>query len=393
LSGERFWATIVATPQTRRLQAGGHVDWDRLIREELAPMVPYAPGLRASEVRERCGCETIHKLSSNENPFGPVPVAVEAIKALLPRLNVYPDGSARALKGALASSLGVAVDNVVVGNGSNELLRLIAQAVLRPGDECVFAWPSFVVYPMVTQLMGATAIRVPLTDGQVHDLDAMLAAVTDRTRLLFLCNPNNPTGTIYSRESFRAFMDAVPDHVLVVVDEAYFEYVTSSDYSDALEWFDGVRPLCVLRTFSKIYSLAGLRVGYGVLPEAMVAAVNKIREPFNVSSVSQVAAYYSLQDAAEVERRREFNAVQRDALCAAFDRMGVRWFPSETNFVYILTETPVELFESLLTFGVIVRDFGTAPALRVGLGSAENTEATIAAFEGALASLGSPDTL
>ena len=207
------------------------MDWERLIRDELAPMVPYAPGLRASEVREQCGCDVIHKLSSNENPYGPVPLAVDAMTALLPRLNVYPDGSARALRGALASHLAVDASNVAVGNGSNELIRLIAQAVLRPGDECVFAWPSFVVYPMVTQLMGATAVRVGLTDGQVHDLDAMLDAITDRTRLVFLCNPNNPTGTIYTRDDFAKFMDQVPDDVLVVVDEAYFEYATAERVS------------------------------------------------------------------------------------------------------------------------------------------------------------------
>ena len=226
-----------------------------------------------------------------------------------------------------------------------------------------------------------------LTDDQAHDLDAMLDAITDRTRLVFLCNPNNPTGTIYTRDDFAKFMNEVPDDVLVVVDEAYFEYVTASDYPNALEWFDGIRPLCVLRTFSKIYSLAGLRIGYGVLPEQMVSAVNKIREPFNVSSVSQVAAYYSLQDEPEIARRRVVNAEQRAALTRAFDRLGVRWFPSETNFVYILTETPVELFRELLEFGVIVRDFGTAPALRVGIGSPDDTAATIAAFEGALVRL------
>ena len=363
------------------------MDWERLIRDEVAPMVPYAPGLRASEVREQCGCDIIHKLSSNENPYGPVPAAVDAMTAVLPRLNVYPDGSARALRSALASHLGVDASKVVVGSGSNEIIRLVAQAVLRPGDECVFAWPSFVVYPMVTQLMGATAVRVGLTDGQVHDLDAMLNAITDRTRLVFLCNPNNPTGTIYTTDEFVRFMDRVPDDVLVVVDEAYFEYVTASEYPNALEWFDGTRPLCVLRTFSKIYSLAGLRIGYGVLPVQMVSAVNKIREPFNVSSVSQVAAYYSLEDQPEIARRRDENAEQRAVLTRAFDRLGVRWFPSETNFVYILTDTPVELFQELLKFGVIVRGFGAAPALRVGVGTPDDTTATIAAFEGALTTL------
>jgi len=365
------------------------VNWDALIRAELAPMVPYAPGLRASEVKAQTGSETIHKLSSNENPYGPVPAAEEAMRAVLNRLNVYPDGSARALRRRLGDHLGVDDAHVVVGNGSNELLRLIAQAVLRPGDECVFSWPSFVVYPMVTQLMGATAVRVPLDDGQAHDLDAMLAAITEKTRLVFLCNPNNPTGTIYDRAAFVRFLDAVPDEVLVIVDEAYFEYVTSPDFPNAIEWFDGVRPLGVLRTFSKIYSLAGVRIGYGVLPEPLIQAINKIREPFNVNTVAQVGAYYSLADESEVERRRRENQEQKEYLYACFDRLGISWVPSETNFVYILTEKPVEVFQALLSHGVIVRDFGTAPALRVGIGTPEDTKAAIAAFEAVVEKLGS----
>lgn len=364
------------------------MNWDALIRDELAPMVAYAPGLRASEVREQCGCDTIHKLSSNENPYGPVPKAVEAMSAVLTHLNVYPDGSARALRRKLAEHLDVADEHVVVGNGSNELLRVIAQCVLRPGDECVFAWPSFVVYPMITQLMGATAVRVPLATGEVHDLDAMLAAITDKTRLLFLCNPNNPTGTIYTREAFEKFLSAVPEHVLVIIDEAYFEYATDAEYPDSLEYFDGVRPLGVLRTFSKIYSLAGLRVGYGVLPAPLVAAVGKVREPFNVSTVSQIAAYYSLDDSEEIARRRDENRVQRERLYACFSRLGIAYIESQTNFVYIPTNKPVELFNALLSRGVIIRDFGTAQALRVGVGSAQDTDATIAAFEWAVAELG-----
>lgn len=357
------------------------MDWDALIRDELAPLVPYAPGLRASEVRERSGHDTIRKLSSNENPYGPVPKALEAMSAVLERLNVYPDGAARALKGRLATHLGVDPEAIVVGNGSNELLRLIAQSVLRPGDEVVFAWPSFVVYPMVTQLMGASAIKVPLAPGEVHDLDAMAAAITDKTRLVFLCNPNNPTGTIYGREAFDRFMASVPEHVLVVVDEAYYEYVTDTGYPNGLEWFDGVRPVCVLRTFSKIYSLAGLRVGYGVFPPALVSAINKVREPFNVNTVAQVAAYYSLDDQAEVARRCAENAEQKERLYECFERLGIGYAPSQTNFIYIQTDGPVELFEQLLSHGIIVRDFGTAPALRVGVGTPADTTATIAAFE------------
>lgn len=364
------------------------MDWNGLLREELAPLVPYAPGLRASEVRERLGGAEVHKLSSNENPYGPTPLAVRAMEAVLPRLNLYPDGSARALRAALAEHLGVEERHVVVGNGSNELLRVIAQAVLRPGDEAVFAWPSFVVYPMSTQLMGAHAVKVPLKADHAHDLEAMLAAITDKTRVVFLCNPNNPTGTIYSRDDFAQFMDSVPDHVLVVADEAYFEYVTDERYPDALEWFDGSRPLCVLRTFSKIYSLAGLRVGYGVMPEQMVEAVNKVREPFNVNTVAQVAAYYSLQDQEEIAWRRQVNAEQRQRLYEAFDRLGIGYAKSETNFIYVAAENSKQLFDHLLSHGVIVRDFGTSPALRVGIGTPEDTDATIAAMESAIEEFG-----
>lgn len=364
------------------------MDWDALIRDELDPMVPYAPGLRASEVRERIGGGSVHKLSSNENPYGPVPAAIDAMCAVQPFLNTYPDGSAKALRRRIAEHLGVDVEHVVVGNGSNEILRIIAQAVLRPGDECVFAWPSFVVYPMVTQLMGATAVRVPLAPGEVHDLDAMLDAITPATRLVFLCNPNNPTGTMYDSEAFSRFMEAVPPHVLVVADEAYFEYVTDPEYPNALDWFDGERPLCVLRTFSKIYSLAGLRVGYGVLPAAMVVAVNKVREPFNVNTIAQVAAYHSLSDSAEVARRAGECAEQREALYSAFDDIGVRYVRSQANFVYVLTDRARDLFEHLLGHGVIVRDFGTAPALRVGVGTPDDTAATIVAFRSAANELG-----
>jgi len=361
------------------------MSWDEIIRPDLTPLVPYAPGLRASQVRERSGRDVVLKLSSNEHPCGPVPLARAAMEAVLPRLNRYPDGAVVALRERLARHLSVPVESVAVSNGSNELLRLIAQAVLRPGDEVVFAWPSFIVYPMVTTLFGATSVRVPLGDGDVHDLDAMLAAITPRTRIAFLCNPNNPTGTIYTRDAFVRFMGAVPAHVLVVVDEAYFEFVTNPDYPDALEFFDGERPLVVARTFSKIYSLAGLRVGYGVMPERLNEALNKVREPFNVNTVGQIAACYSLDDVAEVTRRRSENAEQRRALCTCFERLGMTYAESETNFVYLHSSTPAELFGALLNEGVIVRDFGTAPALRVGIGTPEDTRRTIEAFEAVVA--------
>ncbi|HEX9093254.1 MAG TPA: histidinol-phosphate transaminase [Coriobacteriia bacterium] len=363
--------------------------WESLIRPELEPMRPYQPGLRGSEVRERSGVDEVRKLSSNEFPLGPVPRALAAINAVGPHLNRYPDGSCRALKRRIAEHWGVDARHVTVSSGSNELLRLIGQVVLRPGDEVVYAWPSFVVYPMVAQMFGAKSVPVPLTPDQRHDLPAMLAAITERTRLVYLCNPNNPTGTIYTRAEFEEFASAVPDHVLLVLDEAYFEFVTDPEYPDGLTYFDGERPVAVARTFSKMYSLAGLRVGYGILPEPLGAAVDKVREPFNVSTVAQAAAYYSLDDQAEVVRRREENQEQKTYLYSAFDRLGVRYVPSHTNFVYFMTERPVEVFQGLLEQGVIARDFGNAPALRLGVGTPSDTDATIAAFEALAERLGS----
>jgi histidinol-phosphate aminotransferase len=363
------------------------MSWDTIIREELEGLKPYAPGLRVSQVRERSGKSTILKLSSNEHPCGPVPAAQAAMAAVLPRMNRYPEGSCAALTSKLAAHLSVPEATIAVGNGSNELLRLIAQCVVRPGDEVVYGWPSFVVYPMVTKLLGGVSVQVPLTDD-AYDLDAIAEAITPKTRLVFLCNPNNPTGTIYRKDAFERFLGRVPDNVLVVLDEAYFEFVTDPEYPDGLAYFDGQRPLAVTRTFSKIYSLAGLRVGYAICPEPLKRAIDAAREPFNVNTVAQVGAYYSLDDDAEVTRRRAENQEQKAYLYSCFDRLGVSYVPSETNFVYMKTERPVEVFEALLEEGIIVRDFGNAPALRVGIGTPEDTRITIAALEAVATRLG-----
>lgn len=359
------------------------MDWDALIRSEVKPLTPYAPGMRGSQVRDRCGLDEVCKLSSNENPYGPVPEAQRAMQAVLGRLNRYPDGACRALRRRLAEFLGVEERFVAIGNGSNELLRILGEAVLRPGDEVVFPWPSFIVYPMVTQLMGATAVRVPLGEGDVTDLGAIADAITSQTRIVFLCNPNNPTGTTFDEPAFREFLDRVPQDVLIVLDEAYFEYATAHDHVDGLMFFDGERPLVVLRTFSKIYSLAGLRVGYGVMPAELVEAVNKVRDPFNVNTVAQVAAFHSLPAVDEIARRREGNARERARLCAALDDLGIVYARSETNFVWAHLADPLCAFEELLSRGVIVRDFGAAGALRIGIGTPEDTTRTIEALTAA----------
>lgn len=351
-------------------------------------MRPYEPGLREDQVRERSGRERILKLSSNEAPLGPFPAALAAMQVAMHELNRYPEGGCETLRARIAEHLGQPAESIVVSSGSNELLRLIGQAVTRPGDEIVFAWPSFVVYPMVAQMFGAVPVQVPLTADHRHDLPAMAKAITPKTRSVYLCNPNNPTGTIYTRAEFDEFFAAVPEDVLLILDEAYFEFVTDPDYPDGLDYFDGKRRVAVCRTFSKMYSLAGLRVGYGLLPNDLALAVNKIREPFNVNTLAQVAAEASLDDQAEVTRRREENQEQKTYLYSCFDRLGVRYVPSHTNFVYLLTERPVEVFEALLEQGVIARGLGAAPALRLGVGTPEDTVDTCAAFEAVVERLG-----
>lgn len=365
------------------------MDWGALIRPDLDGLTPYRPGLRASQVRERTGLDRVLKLSSNEYPLGPTPRAIEAMAAMLPDLNRYPDGGCGLLRERLARHWGVDERFITVSNGSNELLRLLAQAVLRPGDEVVYAWPSFVVYPSVTRMFGAVTVPVALTPDLRHDLPAMLAAITPATRLVFLCNPNNPTGTIYDRGEFTAFMESVPDHVLVVVDEAYLEFVDDPSYPDALRFFDGQRPLVVCRTFSKIYSLAGQRVGYGFMPEPLRAAIDKLREPFNVNTVAQAGAIASLDDQPEVVRRKHENREQKTYLYSCFDRLGIGYVPSHANFVWITTERSVEVFEELLGEGIIARDFGTSPALRLTVGTPDDTLRVIVAFERIVERLGS----
>jgi histidinol-phosphate aminotransferase len=365
------------------------MDWDAFIRPELQGMTPYAPGLRPEQVRERSGRDDVLKLSSNEYPLGPVPAAVEAMTAALSELNRYPDGACTELRKRLGMHWHVEQEVISVSNGSNELLRLLGQALLRPGDEVVHAWPSFVVYPTVARMYGAKPVAVPLTSDLRHDLPAMLAAITPATRMVVLCNPNNPTGTIYTRSEFQSFLAAVPAHVLVVIDEAYFEFADDACYPDGLAYFDCERPLAVLRTFSKIYSLAGQRVGYGFLPEPLRAAIDKVREPFNVNSVGQAGAIASLAVQQEIVRRKHENREQKTYLYSCFDRLGIGYVPSQANFVWMKTERPVEVFEALLQEGIIVRDFGNTPALRMSMGTPDDMRAVESALERIVKRLGS----
>jgi histidinol-phosphate aminotransferase len=341
-------------------------------------LVPYEPGKPVEEVQRELGLDRVVKLASNEGPYGPFPVALEAIARSAPDLNRYPDGGAYRLRAALVELRDVRFEEIAVGAGSDGLVDGLCQAALEPGDEIVCGWPSFPSYVIDARKVGAVAKTVPLLEYR-YDLEAMLAAITPRTKLVYICHPNNPTGTMNTRAELDAYFDRVPEHVLTVLDQAYLEYIEDPDYADGIvEYLKPGRRVVVLRTFSKIFGLAGLRVGYALAPAPVVTALGKVRRAFDITTPAQEAALASLGDATELERRRTENAAQRPRVenllrDHGFEPVG----PAVANFVYCeLGEDSKPLFEQLLREGVIVRPthgFGGPEAIRVTVGTeAEN---------------------
>lgn len=358
----------------------------RLFRRSIADLVPYEPGKPVEEVQRELGLERVVKLASNEGPYPPFPAAVEAIERAAGDLNRYPDGGVYALRAALAERHGVAFEEVVVGAGADGVIDLLSQATLEPGDEIVCGWPSFPSYVLDAAKLGAVARKVPLRD-HTYDLDGLLAAVGPRTKLVYVCHPNNPTGTSNGRDELTAFLDRVPAHVLVVLDQAYFEYIDDPDYADGIAEFKHGRRIAVLRTFSKIYGLAGLRVGYGIAPRDVVEATSKVRRAFDVTATAQVAALASIGGDAEIARRRALNAEGRAQLEAVLREHGLQPVgPALGNFLFAEVGDGRSMFDRLLRLGVIVRPlggFGAPEAIRVTVGTADEN----AFFAGALAQL------
>jgi histidinol-phosphate aminotransferase len=361
---------------------------DSFFRPALGAIVPYEPGKPVEEVQRELGLERVVKLASNEGPLGPFPAALEALDRAAGELNRYPDGGSYRLRAALAERHGVPFDQVAVGPGADGLIDCLSQATLEPGDEIVCGWPSFPSYVIYAAKLGARAVKVPLTRHR-YDLDAILAAVGPRTKLVYVCLPNNPTGTMNSRAELEGFLERLPGHVLTVLDQAYHEYVEHPDYPDGIEAvFKAGRRVAVLRTFSKIYGLAGLRVGYAIAPEAVVAAIGKTRRAFDVTSPAQTAALASLDVPGELERRRLLNAEGRVALERILREHGLEVAgPAVANFLYAeVAEDARPLFEELLRLGVIIRPlagFGAPGAIRVTVGTPEE----IAVFADALGRL------
>ncbi len=360
---------------------------DRLIRPSIAALRPYVPGKPIEEVERELGLTNLVKLASNENCLGPSPRAVEAVRAAAPAAWLYPDAACFALKRSLSEFHALPPDHFTLGTGSDEILHLISLAFFNPGDEVAFGDPSFVVYESAAALMGCVPVKVPLR-AFTHDLAAMRTAITERTKCVFIANPNNPTGTMNTADEVERFLDGLPEHVIVVMDEAYHEYVERIDYPLTLRYVREGRNVVVLRTFSKIYALAGLRVGYGMARPELSKWLNAVREPFNVNSLAQVAAIASLHDAEQVTRTRAMNSAGKAWLYRKLERLGLPFVPTEANFLLIeVGRDSNAVFQALLRKGVIVRTgdlFGLPTYIRVTIGTEDMNRRFIHALELAL---------
>ena len=355
----------------------------------VAGLLPYQPGKPVEELERELGISNIIKLASNENPLGPGAKAKQAILDAS-ELSRYPDGNAHKLKKALAKKHSVNTDQITIGNGSNEILELITRAVTEPQHEVIFSEHAFAVYPLVTQAVGAKAVVVPVKNWG-HDLSAMQAAINENSRLMFVANPNNPTGTWLDINTLRTLLESCPEHMLVVVDEAYFEYVDEDDYPNCIQWVGEFPNLLVTRTFSKAFGLAGLRIGYGISHHDIADLMNRVRQPFNVNSLALSAAEAALDDIDHLQQSISLNQAGMKQLTAAFDDMNLQYIPSVGNFICVDMESTgqpgMEIYKKLLHQGVIVRpvdNYAMPNHLRITIGLKQENEKFIQALESVL---------
>ena len=358
-----------------------------LVLPSVAALNPYEPGKPIEEVQRELGVEPV-KLASNENPVGPSPRAVAAVAAALGDLNRYPDGSSWAVRHKIAARHQVDADQIFMASGSVEVLNLLAFLVLRPGLNAVFSEHAFAIYALATAAAGGAGRAVPMRDGFFFDLGAIADAIDENTRIVFLDNPNNPTGTIFKRPEWERFLARVPEHVVIVADEAYFEFVTDPDYPDSLKYHDGNRLIITMRTFSKIFGLAGLRVGYAVARPDLIRMLNNVRQPFNVTSLGQVAVMAGMDDQQHVRRTLEVNAAGMQYLEREFRRLGIGYVASHANFILADVGEGGAIFQKLLALGVIVRPmggYGFPRHVRISVGLEAENRKLVAALEQVLA--------
>ena len=392
-------AVPVSPPDTETLRSiapqNGAVsapDLSALLRAGVSQLKPYVPGKPIEEVKRELGLSadfTLFKLASNENVLGPSPRALEAARKVLEDIWLYPDDTCFDLKRALANFWNLSPEHFLIGNGSDEIIHFLSLALLDSarGDETIYGAPSFVQYKAAAMVANCPHHAVPLTPDMRHDLSAMKARVNERTKLIFIANPNNPTGTVVTRDEFEKLLDGLPSHVVVVLDQAYLEYVDDERSPNGLDYINE-HNVIVLQTFSKAYALAGLRVGYAIARPEMIAMLAQVRGPFNVNMAAQAAAVASLSDEEQVAKARENNGRGRDYLCAQFAEMGLEYVPTQANFVLVNTQrASKEMFDALLRGGVIVRTgdpFGLPTWLRVTIGTPKMNERFISSLRAIL---------
>ncbi len=359
-------------------------DFIKLTSPGIRELQPYQPGKPVAELERELGLTNVVKLASNENPLGASASVIASLQSVLPELSRYPDGSAYLLKNRLSEFLGVASDKITIGNGSNDVLELLARVYLSKDNESIVSQHSFVVYPLVTRAIGASLKIVPAKKF-THDLEATLDAISDKTRIVFIANPNNPTGTWVNQTDLTLFMDKVPEEVIVVLDEAYFEYVREPGFPDGISLGGKYPNLVITRTFSKAYGLAALRIGYSVSHPDIADLMNRIRQPFNVNAMSLVAALAALDDQAHVRQTVELNASGMKYLESECDRLGLGYIPSVANFLTIdFGRDAMPIYDALLHEGVIVRPIGVYELpnhLRVTVGTKEENHRFVEALE------------
>jgi histidinol-phosphate aminotransferase len=346
-------------------------------------LAPYVPGKPADELQRELGIAEVIKLASNENPLGTGGKVAAAIQATIPELTRYPDGSGFALKSALSAKLGVKPEQITLGNGSSEILELVARTFVTPELEVVFSQHAFALYPILTQAVGAKAKKIP-AKHYGHDLDAMQAAITDKTRLVFIANPNNPTGTLLPQDELESFIAALPSHVLCVQDEAYYEFVDPAVRTESLDWPNRYPNLIIARTFSKAYGLAGFRIGYGISSPDVADLLNRVRQPFNCNMLALAAAEAALSDSDYLNQTVRLNNAGMRQLTDAFKDLGLEWIPSSGNFVSVEFPQPgLPIYDALLRKGVIVRpvaNYEMPNHLRVSIGTEHENQIFIDAL-------------
>lgn len=358
----------------------------RLARKNILDLAVYRPGKPIEEVQRELGLTEVIKLASNENALGPSPAVIGVLKGAVAAVHYYPDGSCYRLREALAGFLGVDPAEIHLGNGSNEIVQQLSLAFLEPGDEAVMPVPSFPRYEPLARMMNAVPREVPLDENYTLDLEAMAAVVNRRTKLVYICNPNNPTGTVVRKPELDRFLEILPEHCLLVLDEAYFEYVDDPAYPNGIDYVRTRPNVVVLRTFSKIYGLAGLRIGYAVARREIVDCLERVREPFNVNSLAQEAALTALRDQDHVAALQALNRTEKTYLYEEFSRLGLDFVPTEANFIlFDAGRDEKQIFQQMLRRGVIIRGgFGYPTKLRVTIGTRYQNERFIQALESVL---------